>query len=245
MGSPGGCVTGRGHPRDAGLLAGAVTLLLGFLVTLPLVAADSAIFVQLQISRVFWLLDLLGTLVLVGVLVDSPATPAARRWRPIVAGLVMAAAVGRRIFVAGVEQRDRPVIALTLPESDWTHVVRWVATQPAGTCVARGSGACVEVRRAAPLQRAGRLYGRRSGRCPRHDRGSADRVIARQAALGPFDTLDAAHARVARRAALDFLVVDRDMDLPSSTAKGRSDLRLAGPPGRVSAAPLPDRPHSP
>ena len=51
---------GPASPREQGLLAGAVVLIAGFLVTLPAVTAGSAFFVQLQISRVFWILDLLG-----------------------------------------------------------------------------------------------------------------------------------------------------------------------------------------
>ena len=63
-------------PREQGLLAGAVVLTLGFLVTLPAVTAGSAFLVQLQISRVFWILDLLGVVSVLWLLLERDRQPA-------------------------------------------------------------------------------------------------------------------------------------------------------------------------
>ena len=68
--------------------------------TLPAVTAGSAFFVQLQISRVFWILDLLGVVSVLWLLLEltGPARPgapahgghrrAARAPQPLARGLV-------------------------------------------------------------------------------------------------------------------------------------------------------------
>jgi hypothetical protein len=126
---------GAATTRERGLLAGAVALLAGFLVTLPAVTVGSALFVQLQISRVFWVLDLLGMVALVWVLVDEPQRPAARvpaRWRQAVATVLIAVAAARGAWVGFVEHADRPIVSIRLPEDDWTRVIRWAERQPRG-----------------------------------------------------------------------------------------------------------------
>ena len=57
--------------RETGLIAGASVLLLLFAVSVPLARAGVAIVVQLQVSRVFWILDILALWYVVWVLVES------------------------------------------------------------------------------------------------------------------------------------------------------------------------------
>ncbi len=207
--------SGMATPREAGLLAGCVTLVAGFLVTLPLVTFGSAFFVQLQISRVFWILDLLATALLIGALVDTPrAQPA--RWRVVVAGVVMAAALARGNFVALVEQRERPLVAWTLPDDDWGRIVRWLSAQPVRTHVVADPGHAW--RYGAPLRYAGRdvfLEDVKDTAMAIYSRESAERVIERQVALGDIDTLTADEAlALAAHYRLDYLILDREIDLP-------------------------------
>ena len=57
--------------EDSALVWGATALVAVFLVTLPAVAAHVAIAVQFQISRVFWLVDFLATIYVIGAIAVS------------------------------------------------------------------------------------------------------------------------------------------------------------------------------
>jgi len=213
-------------PREAGLLAGAVVLALGFLVTLPAVTLGSALFVQLQISRAFWMLDLLATFVLIGWLVDRPVPAvrgSGRDWRLAVAMLLAGIAVARGAWVSFVERGDRPLISTTLPDNDWTRVIRWAGTQPARTHLLADPGHAWKY--GAPLRYAGRdvfLEEVKDVALAFYGREAAARVIERQAALGDFAALDAPAARaLAARFQLDYLVDERDLDLPLVHREGR------------------------
>ena len=64
------------RPGELGLVLGCLALVAAFLVTLPLVEMHVAIAVQLQVSRIFWMADLLAMLGLVWWLAESgPAVP--------------------------------------------------------------------------------------------------------------------------------------------------------------------------
>lgn len=217
---------GVAAPRERGLLAGAVVLALGFLVTLPAVTMGSALFVQLQISRAFWVLDLLATAVLVGWAVDQPnaaASAGPRGWRLGVAVLVIGTAIGRGAWVTLVEHGDRPVVATTLPDDDWTRVIRWASAQSARTHLLADPGHAWKY--GAPLRYAGRdvfLEEVKDVALAFYSRQAAGRVIERQEALGDFSALDAPAARMlASRFRLDYLVAERDFDLPLVHQEGR------------------------
>ncbi|MGE0459910.1 MAG: hypothetical protein AB7Q16_00930 [Vicinamibacterales bacterium] len=214
----------EGSPRERGLLAGALVLLGGFLVTLPAVSTGSALFVQLQISRVFWILDLLGTIALVWLLVEAPR-PLARppaRWRQAVAAVLVVAAAARGIWVGFVEHGDRPLIAVGLPDGDWTRVIHWAEQQPSSVHLLADPGHAW--RFGTPLRHAGRdvfLEEVKDTALAIYARESAARVIERREAVGDFATLDAAAARsLATRYRLDYLVIDHDLDLPLAHREG-------------------------
>ncbi|RPI50913.1 MAG: hypothetical protein EHM55_20185, partial [Acidobacteria bacterium] len=63
---------GIAHPREAGLLAGAATLVVLFLLAWPLMVAGVALALQLQVSRVFWMLDFLAAVYLAWLLAEAP-----------------------------------------------------------------------------------------------------------------------------------------------------------------------------
>lgn len=221
--------TGQAAPREWGLLAGAAVLLAGFLVTLPLVTMGSAIFVQLQISRVFWIMDLLATAVLIGALVDARRATAASRRHHLVAALVVAAALGRGGWVALVEHHDRPLVSLTLPDDDWTGVMRWLESQSPRTHVLADSGHAWKY--GAPLRYAGRdvlLEDVKDTAMAIYSRESAERVLTRQAAVGDSTTLTAeAVTRLAERFRIDYAVLDYDLDLPLVRREGRFRIYAA------------------
>lgn len=213
-----------GTPRDAGLLAGAVVLLTGFFVTLPAVAAGSAFFVQLQVSRVFWLLELLAIAGLIGVLVDRPVVEGrSRRWPRAMAAALLLAATVRGGWVAATAQEERPLVSLALPDTDWTDIIDWAENQPHDTHILADPGHAW--RYGAPLRYAGRdvfLEDVKDTAMAIYSRESATRVLVRQAALGDFETIDADKAlALARQFDLDYLVIDREMDLPRIHQEGQ------------------------
>jgi len=209
----------------AGLLAGAIVLTLGFLVTLPAVTAGWAFFVQLQISRVFWILDLLATVSLLWLLLDRgrPGMVRGRTWMPGLAVLLTVFSLARGSWVVWVEHPDRPPVELSLPDDDWTGIVEWARTQPVGTHLLADPGHAW--RFGTPLRFSGRdvfLEGVKDTAMSIYSRDSGARVIEREAALGDFATLDAAGARaLAARYDLDYLVIDRDLALPEARRVGR------------------------
>ena len=69
------------RPGEAGLVVGCLALVAVFLATLPLIAGRVALLVQLQVSRVFWMADLLATVYVIWWLVDSRRAAAPRRRR--------------------------------------------------------------------------------------------------------------------------------------------------------------------
>ena len=94
-------------PKNAALAWGATALVALFLVTLPAVAARVAFPVQLQISRVFWLVDFVATVCLVGAIADWPRL--VRLGRPALALCLAALAAGRGAYILFVEHPERPL----------------------------------------------------------------------------------------------------------------------------------------
>jgi hypothetical protein len=214
---------GRSRPREEGLLAGAAVLAAGFLLTLPGVTAGWALLVQLQISRVFWILDLLGTVSVVWLLIDREprlAIGRTRTWGAV--ALLVLLASSRGAWASLVEHRERPIASMSLPDDDWTGVINWAATQPVRIHLLADPGHAF--RFGAPLRYSGRdvfLEEVKDTAMAIYSRDSAERVIERQRALGDFAALDAEHAReLARRFRIDYLVIDRDLLLPEAQRVG-------------------------
>jgi hypothetical protein len=218
-------VNGLARPREAGLLAGAIVLLTGFLITLPAVSAGWAFFVQLQISRVFWPLELLAIVAVVWWITEGSPSMAAetrRRRAQVLLWLLLAFSVVRSGWVALVEHRDRPMVTLTLPADDWTRVMAWAQSQPAGVHVLADPGHAW--RFGTPLRYGGQdvfLEEVKDTAMAIYSRASAARVLERQSALGDFARLDeAAAGALAQRYRLDYLVIDRDLALHEAARFG-------------------------
>jgi hypothetical protein len=130
----------RGHAtlEERGVVWGATALVALFLVTLPAVAARVALPVQLQISRVFWLVDLVATIALIGALADTRWI--ARFGRPALAACLVALAAGRGAYILFVEHPERPLFRLHLADTPWHEAMRFVATLPKNAHVLADSG---------------------------------------------------------------------------------------------------------
>lgn len=217
---------GRAHPRERGLIAGALALVAGFLLSLPFIAHGVALAVQLQTSRVFWPVEVLATLYLVWWLTEASPGAGAGRAR-LVAALLIAVSTARGVYVGFLESPDRAVFAPTLPASDWNRALDWVRTstpsdayvladpghawQPGfGTAVRIGAERDVYLEETKDAAMA--LYSRDVAR-----RVSARIPLAPLASTGGASALSA----LAAREGLTHLVTDRVLDLPLVHTAGR------------------------
>jgi hypothetical protein len=121
-----------------------------------------------------------------------------------------------------VEHPSRPLWSQRLPDDDWTRVIDWARALPAGTQLLADPGHAW--RFGAPLRYSGCdvfLEEVKDTAMAIYSRHSAARVMERRQALGDFAALDASVARaLARRYQLDYLVIDRELDLPAVHQEG-------------------------
>lgn len=199
----------RTEPELSALIWGAAALVGIFLATFPLVQAKLALPVQLQISRVFWLVDFVALLTAIGL---------ARRERAakILAGVMVALAVGRGVYVMAVEHPERPLMAIRLPASDWQNAMQWIKAQPAKSHVLADPGHAwkygTSVRVSA--ERDVFLEEVKDSAIAIYSRDVALRYNERNMAIGDFNQLSAERAsELAARYDLDYLVAEADLPL--------------------------------
>lgn len=206
---------GMARPTDTAIVWGATALVAVFLVTLPLVIARVSLVVEFQISRVFWLVDLLATLYLLAVIVESPDR--GRRLGPRLAVLVMAIAVARGSYIMLVERPERDLFAITVPASPWEEAMAWLATQPVDTHVLADPGHGWKFGTSVRVT-AGRdvlLEEVKDSAIAIYSRAVAMRVVERTTAIGDYSAMTAERATaLAARYDLDVIVTEADMPLP-------------------------------
>jgi hypothetical protein len=189
--------------HERGLAIGALALAAVFLASLPFNQLRVALVIQLQIARVFWMLDFLATALVIGWVARS-------RGALVTAALVLAAAA-RGVYIMTVQFPERPFVRVSLPRDAWHDVMAWASRTPPGTHWLAHPGHAY-------------LYGTSvrvaAGRDVLHEevkdaavamyaRDIALRVTDRAAALADFDAIDAARARaLATRYDLDYLVTE-------------------------------------
>lgn len=214
---------GQATREDSALVWGTTALVVLFLVTLPPVAAGLSLAVQFQISRVFWVVDFIATVYVIAAIADSPS-PAGRpsighlaRRAQVLAAVLAAFAIGRGAYIMLVERPDRPLFAVTLPESPWEDAMRWVARQPQDVHVLAdpghawkyGSSARVSAARDVLVEEV------KDSALAIYSRDVAVRFVERTQALGDFGALTPAHAaEMAGRYDLDYLVTEAELPLP-------------------------------
>ena len=225
---------GLAAPWEAGMVAGVCLLTATFLASVPFIAAHLALAVQLQTSRVFWVIDLFAVLSLTWMLAEARGTrttptltvDAGAMWRPAaVATLLLVAAVARGVFIMKVEHPERPFVQAALEDTEWVRVGHWVDTNSAVDSHVLadpdhdwkfGHSVRITARRDVLVE------GVKDAALALYDRGVATRVQSRLEALGDFATLDGASARaLAQRFDLDLLIIDRDVALEELHRDGR------------------------
>jgi len=209
---------GKATSGEAALVAGLVGLVLIFLVSVPLSAARVALAVQLQVNRVFWVLDVAVTFYLAWWLMDELAG----RWglnarRGVVAALVAISAI-RGVYVVAAEGR-RELVKIGLPATAWTDAMSWLRTQPATWHVFADPFHAVlfgpSVRVAA--ERDTLLEVNKDAALAMYDREIALRLGEREHAVGDFLAMSLTDVRrLARTFGLDVFVdrKTRQFDLP-------------------------------
>ncbi len=203
-------------PGEPQILLG-VWLLVGiFLLSLPLTTWRLALSVQLQVTRVFWVLDFMTVAYLAWWIADDLLDR--RGARRVVIVILAAFSIGRGYDLSFV-QPGRQLFAIGLPKSDWIEAMDWLRTQPAALHVLADPGHTWKygpsVRVAA--QKDTLIEAGKDSAIAIYDRSIAMRVANRLAAVGDFDRLDATAARaLAVRYGLDVIVAraDRPIELP-------------------------------
>ena len=118
-------------PREPALVAGLMALALVFLVSVPLTTMRLALAVQMQVTRVFWVLDFAAIAYGCWWLMDDRlARTVLGRW--LVVALVIAASLGRGAFFLS---QDRRLFTTGFPSTPWMEAMTWLkASRPAPTC---------------------------------------------------------------------------------------------------------------
>lgn len=196
-----------------GLLAGALVLTAFFLATLPFVTMRYALAVQMQIPRVFWLVELVALLAIVVLLSNMPRRAIARGVAVFL--LVVSAARGGVVLFG---EKDGQLVTIDLPANDWTAAMSWLRdnTPPGSHLLADpehawryGSSVRVGAERDVFHEDV------KDAALAMYDRGVAMRVVERRALTSGFPAKSVPELQaLAREHALDFLVSHERLDLP-------------------------------
>lgn len=218
------------RPGETGLVAGCLALVAAFVLTLPLVASHVAVAVQLQVSRVFWMADLLAMLGAVWWLAEAGAgrsagmatapdrssvSPARAQWAFMALAVLATVRGGYALFV---EHPERSIFAVSAPADAWTDVSSYLLrATPPGTHVladpnhASRFGSSLRVLAARDVF----LENVKDEAMSIFDRRMAQRIAERRIALGDFEQRTAPELlALGRRFDLDVVVSERDLALP-------------------------------
>ena len=213
--------------RETGLVMGCGVLLWIFIIALPLVAAGVALAVQLQVARLFWMLDFFCTTYAVWLVIESPPrlrwAPSSAHVRYAALALIAVGTIARGGYVTWVEYPDRALVEAQLPSSDWQRVMDWSARTLPETNLLVDPGHAwrygTSVRVAA--QRDVYLEEVKDTGMAIYSRGVAERVSRRVHDLGDFTTLTAPRARaLARKYDLHYLITTHRVALPIAHRSG-------------------------
>jgi hypothetical protein len=217
-------------PGEAGIVSGCLALVAVFLASWPLLMWHSTIAVQLQLSRVFWMADLLATIYAVWLVAEAGssrtagaagaaeaagAAGASRTRAQIVFATVLIIATARGWYTLRHDHPGRPLVEIELPNDDWTDVGRWLRAHTAtnaalladpGHAWRFGTSLRVSAERDVFIEDVKDIA------LGMYDREIAMRNMERRAALGDFFALTPAQMQtLAARYDLEYLVTDRGM----------------------------------
>jgi hypothetical protein len=236
----------RTTAEERALVWGATALVGLFLLTLPAVTAGVALAVQLQISRVFWLVDFVATVYVVAA-VGAVGAGSRRRpagagaaGRPVLAAVLAAVAVTRGGYILFVEHPERPLFDMRLPATPWTEAMGWLALQPKDIHVLADPGHAWRYGSSVRVA-AGRdvyLEETKDSAVAIYSRDIAARVVERTAALGDFRHLPVdALTRLGERYGLTHVVTEDRLALPMLFENRQFRIYALIPPTRLASGP--------
>jgi hypothetical protein len=200
-------------PHERALVMGLLTSVVFFLASVPLTMAGIALAVQLQVTRVFWILDFVAIASLAWWLAES------RRVAKIALGVCLIASVARGYYLVEVDQPHRQLVTVDLPDTPWVDAMRWLSTQPSDWHVLADPGHAwkygVSVRVAA--NRDTLLESVKDSAIAIYDRNVAMRVAERARLTTEYDQMSEARLRLLdEKYDLDVAVVvaGRALNLP-------------------------------
>ena len=203
---------GRTAPGESVLVTGMLGLVAGFLISVPLAAMHHITVVQLQVNRVFWLLDAVTIIYLAWWIMDDLAAR-----RPIamaILGALVALPCVRGVYI--LYDTGRAFAHVDLPADDWTDAMRWIRSQPTDWLVLADPGHAWKYGtsvRVAALHDTVLEQGKDSAMAM-YDRGIGHRISDRVEALSDFGGFtEEQFRRVARRYGAHLLVVERQRNL--------------------------------
>jgi hypothetical protein len=216
--------------REAGLLAGGAALLAVFLVSWPLMVSNVALALQLQTSRIFWMLDFLAAIYLAWLMAEAPSGVSARRAIVVV---VAAIAIGRGVFVWSVEHAGEPVVRIAFPQDNWSDAMSWISRTAPDTHVLADPGHAwkygTSVRVAG--ERDVYLEEVKDLALALYSRDIAAKALQRIRDSQNFGQMTPDQFRsLAAQYDLDYLVADRDLDLPLAHRNQQFRIYALGPP---------------
>jgi hypothetical protein len=204
-------------PGEPALIAGCIALAGIFVISVPFNLAEVALAVQLQVNRVFWLLDAVVSLY-IAWWIASDVFRHRFRAAAVVAAVLVGLSMARGAYIVGVDNGGR-LVTTDLEPSAWTDAMRWLRTQPSSWHVFADPLHAVtlgpSVRVAA--ERDTLLESNKDSALAMYDRTVAMRLAERERAVGDFSSLRLEDIRrLARTYGLDVLVDrnTRQFELP-------------------------------
>jgi hypothetical protein len=205
---------GVADPRETGLVAGAAALVVLFLIAWPLMIAGVALALQLQVSRVFWMLDFLAAIYIAWLLAEAPPSAVVRR---VAVAVLLAVATTRGLYVWSAEHAPNPIARLGFPQDNWHDAMKWIAQTPPGSHVLADPGHAWKYGTSVRVAGERDVYVEevKDLALALYSREVAIEALDRIRDAQNFDALTIDQFRsLARTYDLDYLVVDRDVDLP-------------------------------
>jgi len=206
---------------ERGLVWGCLALLGVFVIALPFNAARLALLIQLQIPRVFWMLDFLAIAYLIWLIAEG-IKPSPRRAR-VVCLVIALASVTRSAYIKFIKFPDRPIAEIRVPDNDWGRVMAWARRTPHDTGWIAHPGHAVQYGTSLRVgaERDVFVEGIKDAAIGMYERDVAIRTRDRQEELRDFDTLTPERARsLGARYQMDFLVTPQSLDLPVAFSSG-------------------------